>query len=251
MPSLLSSSCYALGNFVFKLQHCDRDMLDALDRLFLKVEDTPDVKILEMGCETEIRPLIAKAMKHHRRCLWISGAALVSPEGKTLLVTGCSGVGKSTIATALAYVSGWEIICEDIVFIDTFKDEMIVFATPLSMKEGTPELLEREFNLILEPGYMNEWVPMQKKAPAKNLPAKIDLALHFELSNGFTDGSLKVVPMSMNDHMKKLLTLSNMIHEETHCEKLACYMPKNSYQLQGGSPSDRLAKIHELINAKG
>lgn len=67
-------------------------------------------------------------------------AALLSRRGKGLVIVGPSFAGKSTLAIAL-WRSGWSLMCDDLVFIDTVAHTASPAPRRVSLRHGSRELV--------------------------------------------------------------------------------------------------------------
>ena len=78
-------------------------------------------------------------LRHHG-LYYTHAAALISDSGRTVLLTGNSGEGKSTLSMALA-LAGWRFVSDDAVYLRRGSDRLLAFRRPVHLDGSTLALL--------------------------------------------------------------------------------------------------------------
>jgi len=232
---------YSLGRIPFIVKSPDAAFERELARLLPRPRLVPDT-IYELWTGNDVRGLISDILARHAGFLWIDAACVLSPQGHKVLIAGHSGAGKSTTALALALRYGWRVLAEDLTLIDPQTNNIVVLATPFSLKAGTRELLEETIAMVPEPVVFGEWVPMN------NMHAKDECRSYFDLSLYFGKARhgepINKSACSSAQYIRLLLSCSSLIHDENGPDRLAEYVGSGScYQVMGGSLSERLDLI--------
>ena len=165
--------------------------------------------MLEMGLNWMVATRAARYLILH--------AAVVERSGKSLIIPGQSGQGKSTLCAGLAG-RGWRCFSDEFAFIDLARHETVPYPRPISLKNRSIEVI-REFAPDLEfaevlhgtpkgtMGYIRpkrEWVDRAHEAA----PCAGVVFPHYE-----PDAELKLRPMAEGDVLMQL-TMSGV-----NCER--------------------------------
>jgi len=234
---------------VFSVENCGQEFVRDLDKLLPRASqeevDTGEVLEVRMGCVQDVRELVNHVLKRHFNCLWVDAACLVSPKGKKVIVCGKSHAGKSTLAMALSMGFGWSVLAEDIALIDPKTNQIITFASPFSIKEGTVELLKSAIGKAPEEITLKEWALTLPFAAKADYYAPFDVAIYLESPD--KGNPIQTLPMSSPEFIRKLLLISNIIRKPQGAEKFAEYLTGSQiHQVFAGTVEERLQFVHEL-----
>ena len=183
MPTVAAASSYRVWNTDFRVEAGDAAVLSALDRVCHQfaaapVHDATSIKIavgtaggFEVsvdGGPGDIRPtpdraaqraewrMMRIATRAERRFIHLHGALLVR-DGRSLLIPGRSGTGKSTFALAMT-AHGFDLVADDIAFADLDGATMHgLRRAPHIHNDAVPILVEAGFNYRPErhaPGFL-------------------------------------------------------------------------------------------------
>jgi HprK-related kinase A len=75
---------------------------------------------------------------HCHHLLMIRGAVL-ERQGRALLLPGAAGVGKSTLATTLAFVGGWQLLSDTLILVDPETRRVLPLPRPIELKNDAIE----------------------------------------------------------------------------------------------------------------
>lgn len=244
------STVLTLGKFAFEID-CQDDQLKAcLESLFpsraVAHHRAPATVHDESG---DVRSIVNIALRHHEDCLWFDAAALIAPGGQKVLFAGASSSGKSTTTIALALGYGWKVLSEDITLFDPSTDELLSFASPISLKPGTFERLQAA-KLSPPPLILNEWIPVDgMAAPGESVSATLDLAFFFNVINQTEPEPISAQQITPGEFLRLVLPISNLLHSTAGMDKLSQYLaPARCYRLSGGSLTERLSKINQILS---
>jgi hypothetical protein len=239
-----------LGRFSFVLQGADKELTDQLSALFPQSgEDNGAPNIVQLT-DGDVRTVVNQALRYHDGCLWIDAAALISPNGKKVLIAGASHSGKSTSTVALALIRNWKVLSEDITLFDPLTDKLLSFASPFSLKPGTADRLRA--NACIPPRlFMNEWISMEGMMAEGEQSPQLDLAFAFRhLADPSAPGSLELGELSPTEFVHCLLPISNLLHVNGLADKMVSYLSRSRcFALGGGSITERLDLIESLTRA--
>jgi hypothetical protein len=199
--------------------------------------DSADIHHLEVV--DDLRLLLNEVLRHHDGCTWIDAACLISPDDQRVIIAGKSGVGKSTTAIALVHEYGWTALAEDLVLIDTEKDELIGLTSPFSLKAGTLDLLRATIANVPDTIIRREWVANKATLPLPGLSASFDLALYFDFA-GSTEQP-EITRLSAAEYLRLILPCSNLLHQEGAPDRMVEYLKNAScFRISGGTLLQRL-----------
>jgi hypothetical protein len=247
--TVVKPSYFKLGQVQFSIKNCNDEFAGKLAQLLPSIAPPADEadapKQLNMGCVADVRELVNYILKRHKKTLWVDAACTVSPNGKSFLLSGKSGAGKSTTTLALALGYQWKALSEDITLLNPETDEIISFGTPFSLKAGTVELVENAVGVTPAPILLGEWVPMKEHNLSHDVALPFDFAIHLELDD--KSAPLEIRKVSQSEYMRKILPWSNMLRSDAGPEKFLEYLSHDQcYVISGGTLSDRIAKLRAL-----
>ncbi|HEY9732146.1 MAG TPA: hypothetical protein V6C89_09540 [Drouetiella sp.] len=241
-----TKTIYQLGKANFCVNHDDPDFGQTLSRLLplsTKVPNDSEIINVHMGLSFNLRLLLSEIINQHQQCLLIQAAALQSPNGARMLLSGGPGSGKTTLAIALALKHDWKVFTEDMTIIDPENNELTTFGAPFKLKQSMRQILA-ESGVELAGFIFWEWFPLSPSVTAANCQAKLDVAIHLE--GQVCDQPLSCESISVSDYIRKLLPISNLLSQRA-TTKFADCLPQNScYSMSGGTVAERLQKISEL-----
>ena len=160
-----------------------------------------------------------------------------------MLVSGGPNSGKSTLALALAFGFGWQVVSEDVAIIDAVSNKVINFAAPFKIKAGTRDLLCG--NQISVPGFiLKEWYPISGHGLGHDCDAKFALALH--LAGEVSDDALSWDRHTVSEHLLDVLPQSNLLSTRGTQYFTQCLPEDACHRFSGGSLAERLSKLLEL-----
>jgi hypothetical protein len=258
-------SFYQLGRYAFGVKCSDKDMRDFLATVLppCRTEATSELFVVDLD---ELMPgkdfaqtvaegfdpvsyLMNLAFEQHPGYLWMDAAALITDQGKSILLCGCSHSGKSTAALALAFWKPWSVVAEDIVLIDMATDTLVTFASPFSVREGTLQRIEAATGILPGPLLPHARIPAADKACHYEPNAAFDFAFYLDLIDHRQTADLEVEPMAPLNYLHHLLPISNALRLRDGTDKLMHYLGAAScYRLSNGQLCDRLETISGITS---
>jgi hypothetical protein len=239
-----SAPIYTLGRVAFTVNSPDATFERELARLFSPPRTTP-ATIHTFSVKDDVRAVIAEALTFHSDYRWIHAACLRSPEGRTVLLAGRSGAGKSTTALALALGFGWKVLGEDLTLIDRATNAIIGFATPFSLKGPAPTLLREAIGTEPGPLLLGEWFRIDELYAAEECQAEFDVLVHLGRdgrSTGFAHS-----PCSAAEYTRLLLPSSSVLRDAGGPDGFAEAISSGAcHWVMGGNLSERLSLVLEL-----
>jgi hypothetical protein len=210
----LKRPIYKVGGVVFTIKNCDEKFEQKVDGLLRRYQNA-DINMdlldeINTGCTQNIGELLAHVVKRNFKCAWINAACIVSPEGKTVLITGLPLSGKTTLAMALALGHNWKVVSADVVMLDPKSSRILSVATPFQVGEGTPERLREAIGKAPEPLVDNKWYPLGDAASDDDCEARIDLVVQI----GRWKPRMEVDAITRGECLRRLLHLSNILRRE-------------------------------------
>jgi hypothetical protein len=216
----------------------------AVRQLFPRPRTAP-ATIHAFSVEGDVRGVIAEVLALHRDCRWIHAACLRSPEGRTVLLAGRSGAGKSTTALALALGFGWKVLSDDLTLIDPATSAIVGLATPFSLKGAAPALLGEAIGREPGPLVLGEWFRLDELYAAEVCQAKFDLLVHLGWDSRNPDFAHS--PCSAAEYTRLLLPSSSMLHDAGGPDGFAQAIGSGAcHWVMGGTVSERLHLVLEL-----
>lgn len=198
-----------------------------------------------------IETIIDHGYAQHSQLVYFDAALMVSPQGKSIMLAGASGRGKTTTALALCLLAQFKMVCEDIALIDFSRQIILNFVMPLSIRERTRELLQElgapAINLIEE-----RWFPCRSLFLRENfrLAKGIDFLFVFESPGSSSEQGLTERKLTAAGAIRSLLPISNLLLHEDACEKMAQVLaPSECYAIKDGSLAERLNFICTVSSA--
>ena len=244
MSNTGAQKTFRLGRTCFRVVGAEAASLRGWLDVLLPACSSPTDKVVEISGVQDLRSLLNEVLRYHDGLLWLDAACLVSPAGRTVIIAGRSGAGKSTIAIALAFEYGWTVLSEDLVLIDPFDSKIVSFASPFSLKPGTIDLLTSSIGNIPHPIVDREWVPNTSAAGVSERAAEFDLALYFQASLG---DALACSGVSPGAYVRAVMPGSNLVQGETFCDCFyRCLGHARCARVAGGSLAERLGLILDL-----
>jgi hypothetical protein len=238
------ASIYALGRVAFTVKSPDAAFERALTRLFPRPRTAPET-VHAFSVDNDVRAVIREVLAFHRDCRWIHAACLRSPEGRTVLIAGLSGAGKSTTAAALALGFGWKVLADDLTLIDRATNAIVAFATPISLKGPAPMLLREAIGRAPGPLVLGEWFRIDELYATEACPAEFDLLVHLRRVNG--SHGFNHAPCSAAEYTRLLLPSSSVLHDAGGPDGFAEAVGSAAcHWVTGGNLSERLNLILEL-----
>jgi hypothetical protein len=235
---------YALGRVAFTVTSSNAAFERELARLLPRPHTAPDT-IHAFSVESDVRAVIRAVLAFHRDCRWIHAACLRSPEGRTVLLAGRSGAGKSTTALALALGFGWKVLADDLTLIDPATNAIVALAAPFSLKGPAPALLHEAIGTAPGPLVLGEWFRIDELYAAEECQAAFDLLVHLgwdSRGNGFAHS-----PCSAAEYTRLLLPSSSMLHDAGGPDGFAEAVGSGAcHWVMGGNVSERLNLVLEL-----
>lgn len=241
---------FSLGDVRFSVNRCAADFATLVDQLFIpagnQTESVKDSDVFHYTSDGEnIRQLIDSVLKLHPECLWIDAAALITPQGKKILLTGKSGAGKSTTTLALALKYGWKMIAEDVLLINRSTNRLVNFPSPCSLKANAPELLLTTIGIEPSPLIGGEWLLMGDLANTQTHHAPFDIAINLELVHKHEP--LFTERISVSEFCRAILANSNALRTSSGLTDLQdCLEDSLCFKMISGTLEDRLAQILHL-----
>jgi hypothetical protein len=244
-PATALDSVYELGRVAFSVSTPDPEFEAELTRLFGRPRTPPANVRLVTLVESDVRAVIRQVLTFHRDCRWIHAACLRSPEGRSVLVAGLSGAGKSTTAAALALGFGWKLLSDDLTLIDPATNAVVVFATPLSLKGAAPALLHEAVGVTPGPLLRGEWIRIDELYATSPCPAAFDVLVHLRQGNGHP--GFDHAACSPAEYTRLLLPSSSVLRDAGGPEAFASSVASGvCHRMSGGTLSERVNLIVEL-----
>jgi len=247
-----TSPVFKLGKIVFTVENCSKNLQDQLAQMLPRASfddpQEPIVLVNESGDDlTAMRPLINSIFKLHHSCFWADAACLISPSGKKVMLTGKSSAGKSTTSIALALGHKWKVLSEDITLVDSGTGEILSFATPFSLKQGTLDLLEDGADVVPETIIQHEWVPIGVSVRDEIYKVPFDIAVHLEITDQ-ERSDFSWSPLSPTEYVRRVLPVSNLLRITDGTEVFLDYVKEGGcFSCVNGSVSERITKLRELV----
>ncbi|CAN5675549.1 hypothetical protein BH10CYA1_BH10CYA1_55240 [soil metagenome] len=260
---------YRLGDFCFELKSANTELSNCIGSLLEKYNidvDKNPLSLIDIDLPLEIvagwdevvseasgleivRLIVRRALNHHHDYLWFDAATLVSPHGKVVLIVGASHSGKSTAATALAFGCSWKILAEDVSLVDPKTRTIKTFASPISLRTGSLERIQRATGVLPGPVIASEWVPINDHLNKEIVDFKVDLAIELAVTDPRADQPMSVTRVSAQTFIHTLLPLCNAIHLDNGIELLDDGLKYSTcFRISGGSLSQRLEFITSQTN---
>lgn len=240
---------FRLGRVTFSITNCDTVFEKELHELLPRCdEDVPLEQVVEIktGCSRDVRGLLNHIFKRHSGCLWIDAGCLISPNNRKVLIAGQSGAGKSTLTMALALGYGWKVLAEDVLLIDCKADNLLTFASPFSLKDGTFELLKSTVGKAPEPILLDEWSPLKEMSAKGEFAAEFDLSILVERPNG-RNVDLQTSAIPAQTLLRRVLPISNILRIDGASEKALSYFDRGQcLNVVGGTLRERIDLLLEL-----
>ncbi|MGH9553447.1 MAG: hypothetical protein ACRD3W_28960 [Terriglobales bacterium] len=235
---------------MFRIDRCDPAFEALLDTLLPRfIGDTVTQEPFGVSVESDwnVREVLDCILKTHSDCLWIRSACLIAPDGRTVLIAGRSGSGKSTTACGLALGYGWKVVSEDVVLIDFGQRKIIPFASPFSLKWDTMQLVRDALGSLPDVNLQGEWLPMTGELIATEIDARFDISILLDFVYPHTV-ELQFSELNSSELLRKLLPLSNALQIPESCEKLMALLDGGScFCIHGGTPQHRFEKMLQLV----
>ncbi|MBX9770910.1 MAG: hypothetical protein K2X29_06045 [Candidatus Obscuribacterales bacterium] len=261
---------YILGSRFYRLQSRNEDLLNLLHKLLPRYDaheqDQPikDPETIDLDGPLAIRgldehlfaeedPTIAlvylldRALAEHAGYLWIDASALLTPQGKLVLISGPSHSGKTTLTLAAALAHNWKILAEDIVLIDLETGMLAPFARPLSLRPDTAEKIRNATGM--DPGcfILDGWLTAQEWYSLKPVPAKFDIGIDLAVTQKDSTTSLNTATASSGEFIRNLITHSNALRYDEGVNRLSqAFKSAGLYLLSEGTPSERIETLMRL-----
>lgn len=197
-----------------------------------------------------IARLLNRLYSRHSDCLWLDGATLCSPEGKTVILAGASYSGKTTLALGLALSSGWKLLSEDITLFDTAKGMVLSCPAPCRIRTAAVSRLQSLDKM--PPGITDGWFFDTRIFDCGAISAKFELAIVLDpyepgAPNTVPSKTLSATPVAPDAFVRALLPISNALRHPGGIEFLhnvlcgtACLL------LTGGELLERI----DLLNSR-
>ncbi len=254
---------FRLGRFIFSLSGSDSALIEELESLFehtavkaaekdvhiLNFDDIPSITPnwkrhqLENGKIEHVRIVTLRAMEHHLGLMWLDAAILVTPTKQTVLISGDTHAGKSTVALALSIGYGWKIVTEDVALIDLEQKKAIVFASPLSIRAGTTERVKNAIAVEVPPLIVDKWIVPHSLAATEDPSAHFSSVFHLNYTDPSCPEIFECTEMPISSYVRQILRISNLIQLDAAGLFHDCVAEATFHQIGGGSLSDRLSAI--------
>lgn len=238
---------YRLGHINFSLSHAESDFERVLARLFTacnraSITET-NILDLQMGLSLDIDRCLQVIIEQHHDCLIVQAACLALPDGRTVLLAGDFGSGKTTLALALALGYGWKVVAENLLLLDATTRRLLSLAAPFQLKEGVREQLHLAG--VELPGFiLREWFPLSEALLANDCPARFDVAIFLEAK--FDAPDLSFIQCTTSEFTRKVLPLSNLLQKRGTNIFVDALPEHHCYTTSGGTFKQRLAKVLAL-----
>ncbi len=263
---------YRLGDFRFQIQSSDQHLSNCIgllleqydnpnkidvdkDPLFLIDIDLPldiipdwrDVVSEASGLEI-VRLIVRRALNYHQNYLWFDAATLVSTAGKVVLIAGASHSGKSTASAALAFGLGWKIIAEDVSLVEPRLKQLTTFASPISLRAGSLERIQKATGVLPGPVVGGEWVPINDHLNKNLIDFNVDLSIELAVTDPSVDETMVINEVTGASFIHTLLPLCNAIHLQSGIDLLDGGLKHSKcFRITGGSLAQRLTFISEQV----
>jgi hypothetical protein len=242
-------------------------ILDVLPKAFRNdlVSNTVLVNIDDPNSQTNdpglaITQVINEALRHHEDLLWIDASCLKTNDNKLVLIAGDSMSGKTTISLAFAGLENWKILAEDIALIDFDNNQILNFARPLSLREGSLDRIKRIKSFNFSKPLLNNWYydPFLYLNEPESLNIELAVLLSKTLKEEGTPikgkhqppPSLQVTRLEPESFVRALLPISNLLHKpQSLALKLSqCLKNATCLELCHGELDERMQAISKLLS---
>lgn len=252
-----TESTYRLGNVSFKVVNCDEEYEQKLNRLLPLDQacgDDAEPVSLKLGCSKRIDYIVSQVISHHQNCIIFGGTALLSPDGRKVVLAGPAKQDRHAVSLELCSDHGWKLISHGFVLIDRDKKTILLFHAPIALKWN-------EFNLVKQRTTVRDLIEVDwhPKRPNKvfwaraqslahdELVANFDLAIYLDepssspvVENCITGGSL----------VRKILPDSNFLsHPGASDLFYECISHAACKSITGGDSPDRVKFAVDMLRA--
>jgi len=255
----ISPETFKLGDFPFRFSSSNIELLDQARSMYLSIQmpssseplvfdlDAVEARIIANEQATVFHTLITQAYRHHLGHIYMDGCVFVTPDKKLVLLVGVSHSGKTTMTFAAVRQLGWKILAEDRVIINPTNNHIVRFVHPLSIREGTQELIEEATGLPPLELYLNRWLADTNMFYSDADIDQAKFSVSILLEGGGPNIPFRVTNASMGEFLRALLPMSNALHVDEGPECLASFIEQSKYHVvTAGTVGQRLEAFETL-----
>lgn len=263
---MTTNSCgepvFQLGKFYFRLSSQDKELLGLVSKMFEpacensflpELVDLDQLKRLHGSLPADacldmfIDHIIDLSHSRHPNMIYLDAAVLINSNNAACLIAGRSYSGKTTSTLSLCLSQGWKLLSEDISYLEFPGGRFCPVIAPLSIREPTWELIERDFAVKPMPLVANRWLSPHGLFCDKRSVRLKDIRSLFilsETSPNEPQTKLSGESISANIALRKLLPLSNLLREPAFIPIFAKELGNcPCFFLSGGSLKERVEFI--------
>lgn len=252
---------FRVGTCFFDITSDNESTLDDIEKAFPLVQRdlAPLVRVIDIDkTQSEfpsarnephiskvLRALRHKVYQYLSEHIYVHGVLLADSHGRKLLIVGQSGAGKTTLSLALAELSNWKIIAEDVVFIDQYDKSLIDCRLPLSVRASSRPLLS-EIGIKLQEDLFPGWVLNLDWFSVQRFTAPFDYVVILEPPKS---DALRITELQPVSIITKILHHTNALYIEHGTNILNSTWTQASCRLlEGGLLRERFQAVRTLID---
>jgi hypothetical protein len=264
-------STFRLGDFVFRLRCSDWELLHAMTRMLPSTHNSPDFRmdapfhVIDLNAPADLGDgkvvdlrrespslvlsfIMNTALRYHEQFFWMEAATLIDQAERLTMLCGGTHSGKTTMALALHLLLGMKVVSEDLTIIDPADNEILSFARPLSLREGSFERIHTATNIFPDKQYMHgEWYFESSMYDYRHRPLQPRLIVFLKPLINAHAGPFEVCEMDPAALLKQLLPLSNLIRRSGDLDALhKAIEGAQCFSMQGGELSERVNWFQSL-----
>ncbi len=186
-----------------------------------------------------VQLLIALAREQHDSLLHFHGLVVRRDDGHLIGFLGNSECGKTTLAVALALGLNWQIVVEDLVFIDE-QDSFVRVGAPFSLREGASGLIAEHTGVVPAPIYARQWL-LRPDLYSSSAEGALCHSFVWLPALAHVAKALRFARCSAGQIVRAALPLSNALLVADGVERLEDFVARaDCWILEGGNLRERM-----------